>query len=297
MTPDDPRHGTYAGSTAHYKSGVPHCDPCREEHRRYNRRSKKMTRNGYRKWVDAELVARHIDALRATGATVPTIAEQSGVSLNAVTYISTRRRKRTTLATANALLQVTPDNVRPDKVPAWRIERRLQALHALGWTAAEMARRAGWTGANTVALMDPRWRHREYVSSATFELFDGVFRDLCMTIPPHSPGATLAKRKSAERGWAPPLAYDDIDDANATPDRGTVSTRGDIIKDRARGRIEDIEHMAEVGVSSPEAARRLGLSDEGLEKWLASHNRSDLYQRMRPRDHNSPTNARHYEAA
>lgn len=35
--PADPRHGTYAGARAHYKTNTPPCDACVEAKRRYDR--------------------------------------------------------------------------------------------------------------------------------------------------------------------------------------------------------------------------------------------------------------------
>jgi len=37
VTPDDPRHGTYAGRLAHRAENSPVCDPCREAYNAYQR--------------------------------------------------------------------------------------------------------------------------------------------------------------------------------------------------------------------------------------------------------------------
>lgn len=44
MTPDDPRHGTYAGAKAHKKADEQVCEPCRVARNAYLAARKRMTR-------------------------------------------------------------------------------------------------------------------------------------------------------------------------------------------------------------------------------------------------------------
>ena len=166
---------------------------------------------GHQKRIPAHLVKAHVDRLRAAGMTIPSIAAQAGIAKNTVDNIAHDRRSFTTRATATAIAQLVPANQTPDRIPAWRVQRRLQALYALGWTVAEIARHTDWMDRNVNALMYPRWRRRETVDYATFTTFDRVFRDLCMKIPPRSAGSVVAVRRAAERGWVVPLGWDDID--------------------------------------------------------------------------------------
>jgi hypothetical protein len=179
-------------------------------------------------------------------------------------------------------------------VPATGMLRRIRALYALGWTGPQVA---DASGLSVHTLRSIGYHASTTVRAATAEAIKTAYEQLSMNRP-EGRYADRARAAAARHGWAVPLAWDEdtIDNPHAQPDTGATST-GDAVARRIAGRLEDLEHMAEVGVSSPEAARRLGLSDDGLEKWLANHGRSDLYTRMSPRDHNAPTNARHYEAA
>jgi hypothetical protein len=58
-------------------------------------------------------------------------------------------------------------------------------------------------------------------------------------------------------------------------------------------RLEDVAWMAATGESLTGAARRLGVTASGLEKWLDRRGRSDLTHALlahEPRDHNAPAN-------
>lgn len=65
MTPDDARHGTYAGSQAHRRQGVPICEPCRNARNEYMAGVRKQPTSRHRSYNNArtraiwQLVARH----------------------------------------------------------------------------------------------------------------------------------------------------------------------------------------------------------------------------------------------
>lgn len=46
LDPNDPRHGTYAGSMAHQLHKVPSCEPCREAARLYARDRRRRHASG-----------------------------------------------------------------------------------------------------------------------------------------------------------------------------------------------------------------------------------------------------------
>lgn len=50
---------------------------------------------------------------------------------------------------------------------------------------------------------------------------------------------------------------------------------------RASARIEDLEFMAAHGEHFDNAARRVGLTPNSLERWLFRHDRIDLVQALR----------------
>lgn len=150
MSPDDPRHGSVAGYSAHRKAGEPTCRPCKDAVARYQ----------------------------------------------------ADREKRRYLG----------DPHRSDAQP---IVRRLRALYALGWTAEHIAKAGGWSRAESVH----RLAQVKYVTSPTREK---VYRAYAALSGKRGPSdATRARAVAA--GYAPPLAWDDID--RDTAPQGLIKVR------------------------------------------------------------------------
>lgn len=195
MSPQDPRHGTYAGASAHWKSGERPCEPCLAAGRRTRKRNR--------------------------------LAEAAGA---------------------------------PRTVPAIGTVRRLQALQALGWGIPHVARVAG---ISEKTLRNPTHRGAS-VHCRTAAAVTAAYDRLSMTIP-EGPYAERGRRLAQRLGYAPPLAWDDdaIDDPTATP-HGT--------RERARAvwanadLLAEWDHLRSLGVSLHDAARRLGVTPDGIEK-------------------------------
>ena len=221
MTPDDPRHGTYAGSTRHHKEGSTLCAPCLEARRRYNRRIKKNARRGWSGIVPVTTARRHVLNLHADGIPFDLIADRAGVSRTTILRISGAGRPTTQInaQTQHKILSVHIDpTADATYIQAWRVERRLRSLQALGWPLSEVAARTGWSVPNLNALANPdRWRSRLTVSRETFEKIDATYRALSMKTPEPSRWVTATKNRAAARGWAPPMAWNNIDDHDEKP--------------------------------------------------------------------------------
>lgn len=105
-------------------------------------------------------------------------------------------------------------------VSAIGTRRRIQALACLGWSNAEVARRAGMHPEHL-----PRLVHEvDTITRRTAERIAKVYDALCMQLPVaetrHQKQAiTNAKNRAARHGWLPPLAWDDdrIDDPTYRP--------------------------------------------------------------------------------
>lgn len=80
MTPDDPRHGTWAGYCAHRAAGVPACDDCRRAAARYDATLRLERLNGLpSRRVPGIGTARRVQALVALGWSFHQIAARIGV--------------------------------------------------------------------------------------------------------------------------------------------------------------------------------------------------------------------------
>lgn len=104
-------------------------------------------------------------------------------------------------------------------VPAVGTQRRIHALMAIGWTSRHIATACGWTTPQAVTEL---LTNRKYVYRSTAKAIAAVYDDLSMRLGP----STQNRRRAAEKGWAPPLAWDNnIDDPRARP-RGALAEGG-----------------------------------------------------------------------
>jgi hypothetical protein len=87
-------------------------------------------------------------------------------------------------------------------VPADPWRRRLQALVAIGWTKTWIAEQCGVTRQNFTTQM-----RSAHVTAATARTWRDLYDRMHMT-----PGPSVRARQLAQQqGWAPPLAWNDID--------------------------------------------------------------------------------------
>lgn len=158
----------------------------------------------------------------------------------------------------------------PLMVPAIGTQRRLRALFALGWTSRDLAPLLGVGDARVGYLASDR---QSTVLPDTAARVAAVYERLSMTIPTDPPrlsprhcGVRARQRRLAvRRGWAPPLAWDNIDDPAERPSdwRYTPASRS-----------EALTELVDRGAGISEVCSTLHVSREALEKWCARHGRS-----------------------
>jgi transcriptional regulator with XRE-family HTH domain len=236
------------------------CNTCYQSHR-----NKQLA---YGRWqvmkVDAEPVREHIMALKNAGVGDRTIVELSGVSRSSLQAIRRGRPERnqgprsTVLTrTAERILAIPLDvdnrgyGVRIDSTGSLR---RLRALHAIGWTQTEIARRIGWTtqNLNRYFITKPAMINR-----GTAVAIGRVFDQLQLI-----PGPSQRSRNHARRNnWAPPLAWDEdtIDDPDAVADRGAH---------RPVSFPERYEEMRDLGYNDLQIIGKLGIQPDSLYRQL-----------------------------
>lgn len=91
--------------------------------------------------------------------------------------------------------------------PSIGIVRRIQALHALGWTGPKIAQEAG-ISVNSMRSID--YHGSAKVRTTTAIKIIAAYDRLSMTRP-EGRYANRARVIARSRGWLPPLAWDDID--------------------------------------------------------------------------------------
>lgn len=111
-------------------------------------------------------------------------------------------------------------------IPALGYQRRIQALARMGWSFQDIADEAGWGHRNRVRyiVVGQKGKPTRYLERATAKTIGEVFERLCMKVP-DGPYAGRTRTWAASKGWAPPLAWDDIDDPDARPRGGVIAHR------------------------------------------------------------------------
>ena len=181
-------------------------------------------RGVYRGYGDAQPAHDRVAALMARGFTAVAIGRAAYVSHDTVTRVAAGT-PRLLQTTARALENITEAQViaaTPGHgyVPRLGATRRVRALQRLGWTMPLIAQHAGVKIRTVHSVVDPA-QGAQLVARATHDAIETAYRALCMT-----PGPDARNRRMGERrGWAPPLAWDDVDNPDEQPDYGTPGGR------------------------------------------------------------------------
>jgi len=153
------------------------------------------------------------------------------------------------------------------RVPATGPRRRLQALRLLGWTNKQLAL---LTGLNTRTIQKTMEEGRATVAHSTAVRVRAVFETHWARVP--RPLGSREVRdfnqgieRAQEQGWAPPMAWDDIDDPEEAP-------KG-VPEGPAAGALPVMEalRLLKAGEAPHYVAARLGVLPESLARRLRRH--------------------------
>lgn len=214
--------------------------------------------------VDATPARQHIQALRASGMGVRTIAAEAGVVPAVIQRLVGWNRDRPALKlrpdTEAKLFSVRPGTLAPSTlVPAGSTGRKVRALIAAGHPRIAIAAAVGIAQQNfRYADMDDSHlvtvRHRDAIAA--------VYEEWSAT-----PGDSVrARNEGVRRGWPPPLAYDDIDTGLLADDHDD---------DASCVTCADVDHLTGTAPWA-EIAARVGLRPESLERHLRRHGQPHL---------------------
>ena len=235
MKADDPRHGERAGYIAGCRD-----ECCRVPHLEYLKHRRTMRRDAYNRAQKdgrirrerlqalgvttfqhpAEPVRAHVLRLAEIGWSTTAMAAIHGNISDASIAVLMRNNSQTVESKTNLLLQLkytlrVPDSV-PDTawVPSLGAVRREQALLALGWTHAAI--RAAME--DLCGYSVPRCFGTQ-VNARKWRAYDAAYRALQGTVGP----SERTRQRAVALGYAPPLAWDNID----APDASPVGHQGD----------------------------------------------------------------------
>ena len=268
--PPDHRHGE--SSTCYNQHGCG-CADCRAYMAALEWRRKKYAKEGKRTpgvkaTVPIVEVRAHLRKLSGAGIGRRRVAEITGVSMTTLASLYTdtvppsRHPKKNVLrSTAEKIYAVQPtrENLADAQVvPARTAQRRIQALYAIGFNALQIAERAKLSASNEVPRILSASRITKRVDEQIAEAYDA------MSMKPPTPSnryekaaITRAKNLARERGWHPPLAWDDIA-LQEEPPAVTADSSAQAAIAAAREKIESGERIANLG-GLFQAARDCGM--------------------------------------
>ena len=143
--------------------------------------------------------------------------------------------------------------------PAIGTQRRIRALVRIGWSQALIADACGWATEQSITEL----MRRDVVNTTTAKRVAKVYDALSMRIGPSG----RSRRRAERKGWAPPLAWDDIDDPAATPYTGTDPHGTD---------VDDIVWLIRCGGTWDSISARLGIGRDGIDRALRRAGRLDM---------------------
>jgi hypothetical protein len=179
-----------------------------------------LHRRQWEPFVEAAAVRAHIGKLREAGIGVDQIAKLTGTSTSHIRelaypgqpHMPPVHKVRPDTAQRILSIQATAGNRAPrSHLDGRGTRRRVQALVALGWTHKLLAAQLGRTATNL-----KRSLAGEQVTAHTADQISDLYERLWDSRPPHATAVDRAqidatRSYARERGWLPPLAWEDID--------------------------------------------------------------------------------------
>lgn len=219
------RHGERVTYIVHKCRG----EACLAATREYERARTRRVLYGRSRLVDASPAREHVRQLMAQGMGWKQVARRAGVPNTTVGSLLYGKRpnapdhpehrpprRQISRETSERLLAVTLDLAPGARVDATGASRRVQALVRAGWPLSHIAERADVDHQRVRALAHGR---RSWTLRETADAVARFFRTAWQGPDHRVPGASASRaRRYAERaGWAPALAWDDIDDPAERP--------------------------------------------------------------------------------
>lgn len=213
MNADDKRHGTNRGATAHYFDGEEPCYPCRRAKSRYMKRATLDKVEGRSREVTLGETAHTIVRRAPLGY----LSAVSGLAREHLVAIRRGGPEQSVFRTTRSKIIATK------RLAYWSnegIQRRIQALMALGWNGRAIATEGGAAERSIIRLAKSEHHERVRYELALKVLV--AYEALSMRLPPERTpnergSANKTRQLAQQEGFLPPLAWNDIDDPNERP--------------------------------------------------------------------------------
>lgn len=156
-------------------------------------------------------------------------------------------------------------------IDATGTRRRILALGVMRWRYSDLAAELGIYRSQVGEMASEYAKVHRDTARRVADLYDR----LCMT---QGPGTARTEIWARKRGGHPPLAWDDIDNPEATPATPLEIHRNQ----RNMVHVEDIEWLLDSGVGSwDNLTERLGIQPDSIYTACKRSNRNDLVVRLR----------------
>lgn len=266
--PDSHRHDA---TITCYRTHGCGCDKCVTRNREQGRMERKKVAYGRTTpLVDATPIRNYLWILSGE-MSIRAISRATGLTQATVQRIYHGDTKRLHQATANKIMAIEDPALLPSSlIDATGTHRRMQALAVMGWSLAEVSRRAGleyqWGG---------RLLRQETVRADTAERIAGVYRELWSTPAPTVTGVQrmqVAKTKqfAARHGWVGPLHWNNID---KDPEPVEIEPEDRLHKGWV---LDELDMLREAGESAETAVAALRRNVKSTASLAYRHGRPDL---------------------
>ena len=255
--------------------------------RAYHKRWKHERAHGLTRTMDAAPVAEHITMLLAAHWSLRGIAEAAGCAVAIPHRINQGHQSRVRRDLGIRLLSVTPESIRTRGnrdgfVLNLGARRRIRAMLAMGHRHVDITE-AMTTTEPTIGTTSQMVLHQkgEWIARRTHDAVLGAYNELSMRTGP----STKTARWAVKLHYAPPLAWDDIDDPNESPNLGEPEATDEEIDEVAVRRIIGGSPPTHVRlVDRQEATRQLhaaGMSDDEIGRLIGVTGSAVFYERKR----------------
>lgn len=274
MDANDPRHGSYRGWAQHRRDKDPEmeCMPCHEARLRFQRTRGKLHKLGRPPRVPLGATAhRKLVALQEAGCSHYEMHDATGLSasqckamlLGGPRHIA-QRKNRDTLRLLNV------EDYLNHRLTHIGMVRRARALQRIGYSCTMIAMHAGLCE-EAVKEIARGTRHSRH---ATRRAIARAYDELCMRPldGTHDRFISRTINKARRLGYAPPLAWDNIDRDLAPSGVGDECAATD--------RLELLLELHEMGMGRAEVAHRFGIRDSALWRWCKRHGHLNVWEAM-----------------
>lgn len=227
------------------------------------RRISKLRKIYGSQWRDATPAKERVQAFHGEGFSIAAMAAGMGVGASTVQAVLHDDRRFVHAQVAEKILAATRDdifNAAPERslVPSVGATRRLKALSRMGWQLEDLSA----NGSEVHRFRSVRLGRDRQIRAATHRRVVELYDKHSMDVGPAQKSVMVRVQK---RGYAPPLAWDDIDDPAARPNLDGFPDQD--LRNR----------LYEDGASDAEIARETGVSPESVRRWRQRHGLKSNY--------------------